>query len=189
MLKYLPNSMTILRLLLAFPVGYMILRSEYEWALGLGFVAGVTDALDGYFARLVGHFSRFGAALDPIADKVLMTVIFFSLAWVGLIPWWLAILVFARDLVIVTGACCYHWLVGPLEFEPTRISKNNTAVQIGFCVLMLSVQVIPSVPGVVTEVAIWVVVVMAIASGVDYVLRWALKAKQNYGTTAPDVGD
>ena len=72
-----------------------------------------------------------------------MTIVFLSLAWVQLIPWWLAIAVIARDLIIIAGACCYHALIGPLEFSPTRISKWNTAAQISFCVLMLAVQLLP----------------------------------------------
>ena len=180
MLKYLPNALTILRLLLAVPVGILILRHEYGWAMGVGLLAGVTDALDGFFARRLKSFSRFGAGLDPIADKTLMTIIFVSLAWVHLIPWWLAITVIARDLIIIAGACSYHWLIGPLEFAPTRISKLNTAAQIGFCVLMLGVQLVTWVPDKIPEAFMMLIVALAFASGADYVVHWAARARRDH---------
>ena len=86
MLQYLPNSLTLSRLLLAVPLGLLILREDFAWALGIGLLAGVTDALDGYFARRLQVFSGWGAALDPIADKILITVAFLSLARVELFP-------------------------------------------------------------------------------------------------------
>ena len=48
----------------------------------VAFAAGISDALDGFAARRLNSFSEWGAALDPIADKVLVTVAFLSLAWV-----------------------------------------------------------------------------------------------------------
>ena len=176
MLRYLPNGLTLLRLLLAVPLGVLILRQEYGWALATGLVAGLTDALDGFFARRLGVFSRFGAALDPVADKTLITVMFLSFASVGLIPWWLALTVIARDVIIVTGALCYHWLIGPLEFSPTALSKANMFVQLLFCVLVLLSRLVPVVPDVVINAGGIVVLVIAVTSGADYVIAWTRKA-------------
>ena len=64
MLKYLPNALTISRLVLALPLGLLILRQEFALALGVGLLAGITDALDGYSARKLGYLSQLGAALD-----------------------------------------------------------------------------------------------------------------------------
>ena len=72
MLQYLPNALTFSRLLLAAPLGYLILQQNYQWALAIGLLAGATDALDGFAARRLGALSRFGAILDPIADKLLV---------------------------------------------------------------------------------------------------------------------
>ena len=176
MLRYLPNGLTLLRLLLAVPLGALILREEYAWALGTGIIAGLTDALDGFFARRLGVFSRFGAALDPVADKTLVTVMFLSFASVGLIPWWLAITVIARDAIIVTGALCYHWLIGPLEFSPTALSKANMFLQLAFCVLVLLAQLVPAIPDAAITGGGIMVLVIAVASGVDYVTAWTRKA-------------
>ena len=180
MLRFLPNALTILRLLLALPVGLLILRQEFAWALAVGFFAGLTDALDGLAARRLGVFSRVGALLDPIADKLLITVIFFSLAFVGLIPMVLALLVLFRDLVIVGGAISYRVLIGELEMAPTQLSKWNTFLQISFCVMVLVAQLLPAFPGWAIYSGIVIVVLLAIGTGVDYVRTWAKKAVSDY---------
>ena len=64
MLRYLPNSLTFLRLLLALPLGWLILREQYNWALVIGALAGVSDALDGYLAKRNNQTTELGAILD-----------------------------------------------------------------------------------------------------------------------------
>ena len=176
MLQYLPNALTFSRLFLAVPLGLLILREDYHWALGIGFIAGVTDALDGFFARRLGAFSRFGAAMDPVADKVLVTVSFLCMAQVQLIPWYLATLVIARDLIIVAGALCYHWLIGPFEFAASKLSKLNMGIQIGFCVLVLTAQVVTQIPPLTITIGMAMVLFIAASSGFDYVASWTIKA-------------
>ena len=176
MLQYLPNSLTFLRLLLAAPLGWLILREQYDLALLTGVMAGVTDALDGFFARRLNALSRFGAALDPIADKTLITVTFICMAAVELVPWYLAIAVIVRDLVIVAGAAAYYKLIGPFEFSATGLSKGNMAIQIAFCVLVLLSQVLPNVPPILTLAGTAAVLFIAAASGFDYVMSWTIKA-------------
>jgi cardiolipin synthase len=176
MLQYLPNSLTFSRLVLAVPLGVLILREDYQWALAVGFLAGLSDALDGFFARKLQAFSRFGAALDPIADKVLVTVTFLCMAQVEIIPWYMAVVVIARDLIIIAGALCYHFLIGPFEFAATTLSKANMCVQIAFCVLVLTAQVTPLIPEVSVTIGMAVVVFIAASSGFDYVASWTIKA-------------
>ncbi len=182
MLQYLPNALTISRLLLAAPLGLLILREDFAWALGIGLFAGITDALDGYFARRLQAFSRWGAALDPIADKILITVAFLSFARVELIPWYLALLVISRDVIIVIGATCYYKLIGPFEFAATNLSKANMFVQISFCTLVLLAQVVPAIPPMVVTVGSAAVLFIAAASGFDYIMSWTIKAIQSRQT-------
>ena len=178
MLQYLPNALTISRLLLAAPLGYLILHENYAWALGTGLLAGITDALDGFAARRLNVHSRLGAALDPIADKVVVTVAFVCFAYIGLIPWYLAIAVIARDLVIVLGAACYHWVIGEFEFSATQLSKMNMLVQIVFCTLVLAAQVATWIPPAAITAGSAAVLFIAGASGFDYVMKWSIKAVQ-----------
>jgi cardiolipin synthase len=182
MLQDLPNALTISRLLLAAPLGLLILREDFAWALGIGLFAGITDALDGYFARRLQAFSRWGAALDPIADKILITVAFLSFARVELIPWYLALLVISRDVIIVIGATCYYKLIGPFEFAATNLSKANMFVQISFCTLVLLAAVVPAISPMVVTVGSAAVLFIAAASGFDYIMSWTIKAIQSRQT-------
>ncbi len=178
MLQQLPNALTISRLLLAGPLGFFILQHHYEWALLTGLVAGISDALDGFAARRLNAQSRLGAALDPIADKVLITVSFVTFAHTGLIPWYLAYAVIARDVVIVLGAACYQWRFGDFEFSATRLSKANMFVQICFCVLVLAAQVSNGIPQLAIILGSAAVLFIAGASGFDYVMKWSARAVQ-----------
>ena len=179
MLRYLPNSLTLLRLLLAVPLGLLILEGDYLWALAIGVLAALTDTLDGYFARRLEAHSQFGAALDPIADKILITVTFVCLAQMHLIPWYLAVVVIARDLIIVAGAVCYYKIIGPFEFSATGLSKSNMFIQISFCVLILLTQVVNGIPTIVLLLGTGAVLFTAAASGFDYVMSWTVKALQS----------
>jgi len=179
LLRYLPNCLTLSRVVLAIPLGILILREDYTWALSIGLVAGLTDALDGFLARRLNALSRLGAALDPIADKTLIMTTFLSLAQSGLIPWYLAIAVIVRDVVIVIGAACYHRFIGRFEFSASALSKCNMLIQICFCVLVLASQILPEIPPVATLVGSIAVLFLAAASGADYVISWAAKAIQS----------
>jgi cardiolipin synthase len=176
MMRYLPNVLTASRLVLALPLGWLILQGEYGWALGAGVIAGATDALDGYAARKLGHFSQFGAALDPLADKILVTVTFLCMAQMELIPWYVAITIIARDLVIVSGALAYRLLIGPFTFGATMLSKFNMLVQICFCVTLLAAQQFGGIDPTWLTIMTSIVLIVAVVSGVDYVFTWSRKA-------------
>lgn len=174
--RHLPNTLTLLRLLLTVPLALAILQRDYSLALAIGLAAGVTDALDGFLARRLNALSRLGAALDPIADKTLITLCFLCFALVGLIPWYLALIVIARDVTIVAGAICYRLAFGPFEFAATWLSKSNMFLQIVFCLLILLSQVSSVIPPQATSWGAMLVIALALASGFDYVLTWTIKA-------------
>ena len=174
--KQIPNSLTLLRLVLVIPLGMAIMQRDYPMALAIGLFAGLTDALDGFLARRLDALSNLGAALDPVADKTLITVCVLCFAMVGLIPWYLAIVVIARDLVIVAGAAAYRIAFGPFQFAATRLSKANMFLQIVFCVLILLSQVVPGIPALLVSVCTALVIILAVVSGFDYVLTWTIKA-------------
>ncbi len=143
-----------------------------------------SDALDGFFARLLQAQTRLGAILDPLADKSLVIVVFLCLASVGLVPWPLAILVVVRDVIIISGAICYQLLIGQVEMSPLQLSKWNMAVQISFCALVLFHAVVGVVPAAVLHAGHIAVAVMTVATGLGYVVLWSRKAWQNRGERA-----
>lgn len=174
--RWLPNAISLLRIALVGPVLYLIVDAQYGLALTLFVLAGFSDGLDGYLAKRFDWHTRIGALLDPIADKLLVTGTFITLVYVKLIPLWLAALVIIRDIVIVSGATAYNFLIKPVEGEPTRISKLNTALQLLLIVFVLS-RAAYNWPEQITITVIGAsVVVTVVISGVDYVWSWARRA-------------
>ena len=99
----IPNLITIARLIIVPFVIVMIMQQRWSTAFVLFVLAGVSDAVDGFIARHFDMRSELGAYLDPIADKALLVSIYVTLAFVGAIPGWLAIVVVSRDAMIVGG--------------------------------------------------------------------------------------
>lgn len=176
----IPNLITVLRILLVVPIAWLLLRQEFVLALVLFFVAGVSDGLDGFLAKHYGWTSRLGALLDPLADKALMVTCYAALVWIKLLPVWLLVLVVARDVVIVAGAVVYNFRIRRLEAEPTPISKLNTVLQIGLVLLVIIQQVVPSwVQSDWIQVLIYAVTVSVVWSGLDYVVTWSRRARND----------
>ena len=178
-LSWIPNAITVARLLLAAPLSWAILADEARFALMLAVVAGMSDALDGLLARRFGWRSRLGGLLDPMADKLMLLAIYVSLVVVGGAPAWLVWLILGRDLVIVAGAVAYHNFIGPLDAEPSRVSKLTTCLQIGLAVALLAEQ-LPSIamPAWLHGVLLWSTAAATVASGLHYVVVWTAKAKR-----------
>jgi cardiolipin synthase len=177
-LNWLPNAISLLRIALVVPILMLILKGSFGWALILFWLAGFSDGVDGYLAKRFDWHTRLGALLDPIADKLLVAGLFITLAYTGDIPIWLATTVIARDVVIVAGAMAYNFLVRPVQGEPTRISKLNTALQLLFLLFVIS----RAGFGWPEEISITVlgasVLITVIISGVDYVTSWTRRARR-----------
>jgi cardiolipin synthase len=178
-LSWLPNAITLARMLLAAPLAWLILDGRHAAALGVAAVAGLSDAVDGLLAKRFGWQSRLGALLDPIADKLMLLGCFVALGIRDALPWWLVGLVVARDLVIVGGALAYHRFVGPLVAAPSGLSKVTTAAQIALVLLTL-VEGLERValPDGLESSAVLLVAALTVASGLHYVLTWGAKARR-----------
>ncbi len=170
--KQIPNLITVVRMCLVWPTVAMILERRFDWALGLFFVAGVSDALDGFLAKHFGWISRFGSLLDPLADKLLMVGCYLAGAWVGLLPAWLAGLVVARDLIIVAGGVAYYYWLHPFEGQPTWTSKFNTLCQIILLLALFWHHGVKTLPEVWLNGLIYLVSATTIVSGIQYVHLW-----------------
>lgn len=176
-LSWLPNAISMLRIALVAPILMLILDGQFGWALALFFIAGFSDGLDGYLAVRFDWQSRLGALLDPAADKLLITGMFVTLAWIGQIPVWLAAIVILRDVVIVSGALAYNYIVKPVPGEPTRISKLNTALQMLFVLFVLSRAGFAWPEKITITVLGASILVTVVISGVDYVWSWSKRAR------------
>ncbi|RYD15230.1 MAG: CDP-alcohol phosphatidyltransferase family protein [Lysobacteraceae bacterium] len=178
MLRHLPNLITLLRMALVVPLCWMISDGRHDRALLVAAIAGFSDALDGYIAKRCGWQSWIGGMLDPVADKLLLTAAFVSLALVGGIEGWLAALVVGRDFVIVAGAVAYHNLVGRFDAAPSRVSKLTTVVQIAYVLLeLLRLSDWIELPRILHLAAIAAVAALTAASGLHYLFAWGRRAR------------
>ena len=140
------------------------------------FVAGVTDALDGWLARRLGAASHLGAYLDPVADKVLLSGAFLTLAVDGAIEAWLAALVLGRDaLILLFAAGAFLFTKSVRSFEPSIWGKGSTAAQILFILAVLLHFVGFAGSPVVTGLK-WLTAALTAWSGIHYAVRAMVSA-------------
>jgi cardiolipin synthase len=155
-----PNLLTMLRLF-ALPF-LVIVILDGHWVVGfsLMMVAGITDAFDGLLARWLHQHTRLGEYLDPIADKLLLSTLFLTLTHVGLIPRYVSVLVFSRDLGILLISTLLYVTNILRDFRPSLFGKMNTFVQIVVVVGVMGSQVwrVPHLP----EVNLWLLRLIAI---------------------------
>jgi cardiolipin synthase len=177
MLRHLPNLITALRMLLVVPLCWLISDGRYAGALVIAAIAGLSDAVDGWLAKRYGWQTWLGGVLDPIADKLLLMAAFLWLAIAGDVPVWLAVLVIGRDLVIVSGAVAYYYLIGRFDASPSRLSKLTTLVQIVFVLgELLRLSHLIDLPDAVRTSAVFITAILTLASGVHYVAVWSARA-------------
>jgi cardiolipin synthase len=173
---HLPNVITGLRLAMAPVLPLLLWAGHHRAALVLAVVAGLSDGLDGWLARRNGWTSRLGSLLDPIADKAMLGLAVFGLWLVAMLPGWLLGLVIVRDIVVVAGAAVWWRIAGPFEATPTLLGKFSTGVQIALVLLCLVELAGLALPLQLRKEAVIAVAVLTFASGVDYVLRYGVKA-------------
>ncbi len=176
-LRWIPNAISVMRIALILPILVLFINDEFGWALGLFGFAALSDGVDGYVAKKFNWHSRLGAFLDPAGDKLLLAWSYGTLAYLGHIPVWLAVIVILRDVIIVAGSIMYHYLVRRLEGTPTRISKLNTGLEFVYLVFVIS-EAGYGWPDRITLIVVGAaVLVTVVISGYDYVWNWIRSAR------------
>jgi len=173
----LANRITIGRLLLI-PV-FIVLVMMYEHnkpylryaALFVFALASISDALDGFIARMFDQKTRLGAVLDPLADKLLINIAFVFLAvnreFAYRIPAWFPVIVLSRDIIIVLGSYLINEFFGPLRVRPRISGKLTTAFQMAtICCVLLETKY--------SNMMVYITTVLSVISFFDY-LRDGLK--------------
>jgi cardiolipin synthase (CMP-forming) len=165
-----PNSLTVLRILLI-PVfvGFLVYE-RYDYALVTLLIAALTDGLDGIIARVANQRTRLGAYLDPLADKLLLTTGFLALAIMHLIPLWLVILVVSRDFILLTGTLLARLTESRVDISPTMLGKGTTLVQLAYILLVVlfaSRRMDPAL----LQPLLYLMVALTMLSGLHYLYR------------------
>jgi len=187
--SFIPNLITVLRVLLLFPLSYLLLQGEYHAAVIIFFIAGFSDALDGFLAKRFFGVSRFGAILDPLADKALLVLTMAILTYNQKLSWTLFATVAARDLYIVGGALYYHWRVGPFEMAPSLLSKFNTFIQLSLVTLLLVSLSYLQLPPVLIQGLVLLTYLTTVTSGIHYTWVWGRKLRAELATAASSALD
>uniref|UniRef100_A0A3Q1K238 Cardiolipin synthase (CMP-forming) n=1 Tax=Anabas testudineus TaxID=64144 RepID=A0A3Q1K238_ANATE len=180
----IPNLLCMCRILLAPFLGYLIIQQNFDVSLALFTLAGATDLLDGYIARRwPTQKSALGSALDPLADKILISVLYVSLTYAELIPAPLTALVILRDIGLIAAVFWVRYKTVPppvtfskffnpcyttAQLKPTLFSKVNTAIQLLLVAASLAAPVFQYTDSVLLQCLWYVTAVTTAASGYSY---------------------
>ncbi len=166
----IPNTLTVLRILLV-PVfvGFLIYEQD-QYALITLLIAALTDGLDGAIARLANQRTLIGSYLDPLADKIMLMSAFVTLSVLHLIPVWTVILVVSRDVILLTGTLLARLTESNVDLAPTILGKGATLIQFLYVTGVVAVQ-----PGLIDKSLLPPLLVLmallTVISGLHYVYR------------------
>ncbi len=175
-IAWVPNLISLARLLSVPVMVYVILQGYYAAAFWIFLAAGVSDAVDGLIAKHYGVTSQVGSFLDPLADKALLIGVFLTLGSLGEIALWLVIMIAFRDLLIIGGALLFQTLTHSLKMEPLFVSKVNTVAQIALAGFVLARLGLDASGGWLETLLVYSVAATTLASGAAYVVKWGLLA-------------
>jgi CDP-diacylglycerol--glycerol-3-phosphate 3-phosphatidyltransferase len=175
-----PNGLTLARLILGPAVLVAVLIGRPGAALSLFVVAMLSDLYDGYLARRTGSVTEFGKFMDPLADKVVVSLALLALIASGsrFVPIWMAIVIVGRELLVLGYRIAFR--AQGLGFETTRTAKAKTLFQMTWIALVLLHAALvasgaageASAPGRILGATAWVfgftAVGLTVATGVEY---------------------
>ncbi|HXV63695.1 MAG TPA: CDP-diacylglycerol--glycerol-3-phosphate 3-phosphatidyltransferase [Vicinamibacteria bacterium] len=175
-LPNLPNGLTLSRIFLVPLLVVVLLTRTERWELigaGIFAVAAFTDWLDGYLARRRRQVTTLGTMLDPVADKVLVSAAFISLVQMGLAPAWMVVVIVGREFA-VTGLRMVAVERG-ITIPASPLGKGKMATQVAAILLLILGRKFLGPLAVLAPAVLWITVGLALASGVDYFLRFYKK--------------
>lgn len=164
----LPNILTLIRVLLIPVFVILIINKIFGWALITFAIAGITDGIDGLIARITHQRTELGAYLDPIADKLLLSAGFVTLAIIEFVPSWLAVIVLTRDVIILVGILVMILTSYHPKIHPSLVSKVTTVFQISTILLVLMADYSATFSRL-ANVAIYGTALITIVSGSHYI--------------------
>jgi cardiolipin synthase (CMP-forming) len=165
------NQITILRLAFVPLFAILVVERHYAGALAVLAAAALSDLVDGTVARVFHQVSPLGVALDPIADKTLMTTAYLLLTFRGPFPWWLTILVLSRDVGILVTAAVISLVAGYRPFHPTLLGKVSTFVQVAAVFVAVAFKArVPLATARVLDAFIYATAALTVASALHYLM-------------------
>ena len=181
----LPNALTLLRIFLV-PFLVVVLLTKFEGRETVGLliflIATATDFFDGWLARRRGEITTLGTLLDPIADKLLISGAFISLVELGLAPAWMVVVILGREFA-VSGLRAIASSRG-IVISASGLGKAKMLTEVAAASLLILATRYPEfvLPG---KVALWVVVTVALVSGVQYFVTFLRRIVEVAGPLPP----
>ncbi len=168
----IPNMLTVIRIILVPVFVILLMQGSFSYALAVFVVAGVTDGLDGFLARILRQQTVLGSYLDPLADKALIITAFVALSIMDIIPGWLAVIVISRDCVILFGVSVLFLMSVSFEIRPAYVSKATTVLQLLTVFLTLMFKCLPGcINYAMIETCFWITAFFTVVSGLNYISR------------------
>ena len=133
----LANYISLFRIVIIPAFVILLLKHEPYLPLLLFSLAIVADGLDGMVARIRNQKTKLGSILDPLADKLLLASAYITLAILKFVPLWVVIIVFSRDLVLITGWSVIYFSRGISTAFPTILGKATAVLQMTVVFLVL----------------------------------------------------
>ncbi len=141
-------------------------------AFGLFVFACITDWLDGYLARMRNEQTFLGACLDPVADKILILSVFFTLSFMQSLPFsipiWFAFLMLCKEIILVGGAFFIFVTQGYIEIRPRKLGKVTTFIQMLFIGWVFACYFFAWAPIKTYYVALAILIILVFASLLEY---------------------
>jgi CDP-diacylglycerol---glycerol-3-phosphate 3-phosphatidyltransferase len=176
----LPNAITLARIFLV-PLLVVVLLTKFEGKQILGVrhelvgavifaVASLTDWLDGYLARRRKQVTNFGRLMDPLADKLLVTAAFVSIVQMGLAPAWMVAVILGREFLVTvlrSIAASRGVVIAASQLGKIKMAAEVTTI----LALILGNEYLPPL-FMLGIAALWVSLITAVVSGVDYYRRF-----------------
>jgi len=168
----LPNLISLFRMFMVPLLVWLLISAQYQLALVVFGFAALSDALDGWLARILHKHTELGAHLDPLADKLLLISTYTTLGLNRLIPTWLVLTVISRDVMILGGLLLAWFMDKPVAIKPILTSKLTTLGQIIFLIMTLLGLSFVTVPQVAITSMGYVVFGLTLISGLAYLRYW-----------------
>jgi cardiolipin synthase len=173
-----PNLLTLMRLFIIPFLVIAILDGHYRLSFALFILAGISDALDGLLARWLKQKTTLGQYLDPIADKLLLSTLFVVLTHVGMIPQYVTVLVFSRDVGILLISTLLFVTNALRDFRPSLFGKLNTLTQILALIAVLCQKIfVSSYLASIRDILVRAIAVLAPLSAAQY--AWIVFRRMN----------
>jgi cardiolipin synthase len=168
----IPNLLTLTRIVLVPVIVILLIEASFFKAMIVFIIAGITDGLDGFLARVLNQKTILGAYLDPLADKALIIASFVTLSVIGVVPGWLSVIVISRDCIIIVGISVLVLMEIHFEVKPTFLSKVTTALQLLtiFMVMIFLGLSIKFENHAIDDIMYWLTALFTIASGFNYIV-------------------